>query len=322
MLPDISFLHPEVFWVLPALAVVWLAWLLLRRRRFVAFSSLSNLQSLRHRPSPLRRLPRFLLALAVVLSVVAAMDPVLPFSESRIDAQGLDIVLVMDLSSSMAEFVYTEKVPTMRLAVTKQALRDFIGRRRDDRIGLVVFSDNAYVISPMTFDYDYLLHYVDEIDDTLLRREGMTAIGEGIFMADVLLRWQSEENVKNKVIVVFTDGEHNYGRDPIEAVREADDEGVRTHLIGVDLAQSIKEKPAVQELIATIRHFGGEYFEANSSRQLAAANAVLARLEKGRLAGTRFERNEPVFKWFAIPALVLVLLALGFRAIPYFADLT
>jgi Ca-activated chloride channel family protein len=322
MLPEISFLHPEVFWVLPALVGVWFVWFLIRRRRFVAFSSLSYIQRLRHRPSPLRRMPKFLLALALVLSVIAAMDPVLPFAESRINAEGLDIVLVMDLSSSMAEFVYTERVPTMRLAVTKQALRDFIGRRRDDRIGLVVFSDNAYVISPMTFDYEYLLHYVDEIDDTLLRREGMTAIGEGIFMANVLLAWQSEQKIKNKVIVVFTDGEHNYGRDPIEAVREADATGARTHLIGVDLAQSIKEKPAVQELIGTIKHFGGEYFEANNSRQLAAANAVLARLEKGRLAGTRFERNEPIFTWFAVPALVLVILALGFRAIPYFADLT
>jgi Ca-activated chloride channel family protein len=322
MLPEISFLHPEVLWLAPALAAGWLVWFLLRRRRFVAFSSISDLQALRHRPSPLRRLPRFLLAVSLVLTVVAAMEPVLPFAESRVHAEGLDIVLVMDLSSSMAEFVYTEREPTMRLNVTKNALRDFIRRRRDDRIGLVVFSDNAYVISPLTFDYEYLLHYVDEIDDTLLRLEGMTAIGEGIFMANVLLAWQSEAKVKNKVIVVFTDGEHNFGRDPIEAVRLADANGVRSHLIGVDLAQSIKEKPAVKELISTIRYFGGEYFEANSSRELSAANAALARVEKGKLAGTRFERNEPVFMWFAIPALGFMLAAVALRSIPYFADLT
>lgn len=347
---EISFLRPDAFWAVPATALVLLLWFLLRRRRFVAFSAVRQLRLLRHHPSLLRRLPELLTLLALALILVALMEPVIPYSEAEIEAQGLDVMLVVDLSASMAEIMGSlselppnayrsppatrtvvgplaaqdqtaEVVPT-RLHATKQALRDFIDGRRNDRIGLVVFSDRAYVISPLTFDYDYLVRYVDGIDDTLLRTEGMTAIGEGIHLANVLLARQSEVDVRNKVIVVFTDGEHNIGRDPIEALGDVHAAGVRAHLIGVDLEQVVRQKPAVVKLIDTVRHYGGQYFQANSSRQLQNANTDLAALEKGRLAGTRLVRNVPIFTWFAIPALILIVVALGLRVIHYFTDIT
>jgi Ca-activated chloride channel family protein len=262
-------------------------------------------------------------------------EPVLPFSESTVEAQGLDIVLVVDLSSSMAEIMglNTEGTPTVRssetgkpfatrLEVCKQALRDFVQRRRNDRIALVVFSDEAYVISPLTFDYPYLLRYIDELDDTLMRTEGMTAIGEGMNLANVLLSKQSARDVRNKVIVVLTDGEHNIGRDPLQVLGETSAAGIRTYLIGVDLEQAIKEKPAVALLINSVRQQGGRYYQANSVRQLQAANADLAAIEKGRLAGRNFQRNVPIYSWFVMPAVVLLVVAVGCRAIPYFADLT
>ena len=328
-------------WGIPAAVLLALLWLLVRRRRFVAFSAVSQLQLLRHRPSILRRMPIILAAIGLGLIVVCLMEPVLPYSESRIEARGLDLVLVVDLSSSMAEPMSSSyelppdafRLPpggataprrprVTRLDATKQALRDFIRQRRDDRIGLVVFSDNAYIISPLTFDYEYLIDYVNGIDDTLLRMEGMTAIGEGIHLANVLLARQSREAVKNKVVVVFTDGEHNAGRDPIQVLEETNAAGFRAHLIGVDLDKAIREKPAVVNLIRTVHRYGGQYFQAGNTRQLAAANAALATLEKGRLAGKRFVYDVPVFDWFAKPAMILLALALGLRIIPYFSELT
>jgi Ca-activated chloride channel homolog len=235
----------------------------------------------------------------------------------------------------MAEIMglYTEGAPTVRsaqaakpfatrLEVAKRALRDFILRRKNDRIGLIVFSDEAYVISPLTFDYDYLLRYVDDLDDTLMRTEGMTAIGEGMHLATLLLDKQSEPDVTNKVIVVLTDGEHNIGRDPLEVLDEISAAGVRTYLIGLDLEEAIKKKPAVAQLIRSVQRHGGRYYQANSARQLQAANADLAVLEKGRLAGKEFKRNVPIYTWFTMPAVVLIAAAFGCRAIPYFADLT
>jgi Ca-activated chloride channel family protein len=332
---EISLLHPEVLWLGPALVAVSAVWLLVRRRRFLAFTGVSRFEALAHRrPSPFRRLPTVLTAVALGFAVLALAEPVIPYSESTIEAQGLDIVLVVDLSSSMAQImgVNTEGVATSRsklagkgfatrLEVSKQSLRDFIEKRRRDRIGLVVFSDNAYVISPLTFDHEYLLHYVDDIDDTLMRTEGMTAIGEGIYLGDVLFRKQSPPNSRNRVMVVLTDGAHNIGRDPIPAIEENAVEGIRTYVIGVDMEEAIKKTPAVSRLIDTVRRHGGRYFQANSARQIEAANATLATIEPGRLVGKTFVRNVPVFHWFVRPAIALMLAALALRAVPWFVEL-
>jgi hypothetical protein len=150
----------------------------------------------------------------------------------------------------------------------------------------------------------------------------MTAIGEGIHLANVLLARQSAEHVKNKVIVVLTDGEHNIGRDPIEALGDSDAAGVRAHLIGIDLEKALRQKPAVAKLVDTIRAYGGQYFQAESPTQLLAANRALSLLEKGRLAGRRFDLDVPIFTWFAMPALILLAIALGLRIFPYFTDVT
>jgi Ca-activated chloride channel family protein len=328
---EISFQRPEMLWSVTALALVLLvlSWLT-RRRRFVAFSGVRQLELLSHRPSLVRRMPWVLATGGLALIVVALMEPVIPYRESAVEAQGLDIVLVLDLSSSMLEKMgavspvrqEAKNPEEMRLNVTKEALRDFIRRRREDRIGLVVFSERAYVISPLSMDHDYVLRYVDEIDDTLPRSEGRTAIGEGIHLANVLLARQSFTTVRNKVIVIFTDGEHNSGRDPIEALGETSEAEVRAHLIGVNLDEVVKKKPAVAELIRVVRHLGGQYFQADSAIQLRNANRALAALEKGRLSGKHIERNVPIYRWFAIPALILLVGASGLRAIPYFTDVT
>jgi Ca-activated chloride channel family protein len=290
-----------------------------------------------------RRLPAVLVLLGFLSIVMALMEPVIPYSEAEIRAQGLDIVLVLDLSSSMQEMMgknSESRVTTTHLAfsnlnaqknqaprrtrldTTKEALRDFIVRRREDRIGLVVFSDHAYVVSPMTFDHPSLTDYVDMVDDQILRGEGMTAIGDGMALANFLLERQSSTERRNKVIVVFTDGEHNFGRDPIEVLAESDAANIRVHVVGVDIEQEVMNKPAVQRLISNVRRFGGQYFAADTERQLRAANAALELLEKGSLRSKAILHNKPVFEWFAIPALVLIAAGLSFRAIPYFADFT
>lgn len=339
----LTWLHPEWWWALPAaLAVFVLSRLLLRRRRFVAFSAVRWIASLRRRPSPFRRLPELLGLIAVAFTAAALMDPALPYSEAEIRSQGLDIALVLDLSSSMQETMDARRPPQSlqnltfsnrdtgaapppgrtRLETTKDALRDFITRRHDDRIGLIVFSDNAYVVSPLTFDYDYLTHYIDIVDDQILRGEGMTAIGDGIALANFLLSRQSTAERRNKVIVVFTDGENNYGRDPVEALGQADAAGVRVHVIGVDLEEEVKQKPAVRMLIESVRKYGGQYYNADTARQLRAAYSAIDSLEKGLLMSKAYVRNAPVFEWFAAPAILFLLAAVGIRAIPYFADFT
>src|SRR5215471_12258584 len=121
-----------------------------------------------------------------------------------------------------------------RLDATKAAIKTLVQLRHDDRLGLVVFSDHAYVISPLTFDHDYLLHYIDTVDDQMLRGEGMTAIGDGLALSDFLLAKQSTaQGHRNQVVVLFTDGENNIGRDPLEVMHEADAAHIRVHMVGL-----------------------------------------------------------------------------------------
>jgi Ca-activated chloride channel family protein len=331
-------------WFLPAAFAVLAVIALLRRRKFLAVTAVWALAPRTDRASRLRRLPAALAGAALAFITAALMEPVLPYTDSDTESRGVDIVLVLDLSSSMQETMNRARPPTTmanltfstkdsvtprapagptRLEATKAALMDFVAHRPTDRIGLIVFSDNAYVVSPLTVDHEYLRAYIQMIDDQILRGEGMTAIGEGIFLANqVLARQSSGADRRNRVIVVFTDGEHNHGRDPIPAIGESDQAATRVHLVGVDLEEEVKQKPQVLKLIETVRQYGGRYFTADTTGQLRAAYLAIDEIEKGVLVTKRYVRNAPVFHWFAIPALLAVALAVATSAVPYFIDLT
>jgi Ca-activated chloride channel family protein len=338
----LTFQQPGVVWVaIPVILVAGLVWRWRSRRTYLSFSTADWIHHLRHSPSAVRRLPVIATGAALGLILVALMDPVVPYSEMQVSAEGLDIVLVVDLSSSMLEAMGSPPPQTManltftsrdnapgrltrktRLETTKEALKDLISRRRGDRLGLVVFSDHPYLVSPLTFDHDNLFKYVDMLDEQILRGEGMTAIGDGIGLATQLLARQSPAEGSHKLIIVFTDGENNAGRDPLSSLAEADAAGLRLHVIGVDLEEEIKKKPAVLQLITTVRRLGGQYFNADTARELRAAYGRIDAMERGRLTSTAAVHSDPAYASFAMPAAVLLLLAIGVRAIPFFGDLT
>jgi Ca-activated chloride channel family protein len=320
------FLRPDLaWWFIGALiAVLGLRWRL-RRRLGIAVTT-PWIFGRRYRASPIRRLPAVLLVAGLALIGVALLDPVLPFAESRIHSQGLDIVIALDLSSSMQEPIAkptgTTSAPT-RLDATKSAIKTFVQLRHDDRIGLVVFSDHAYVISPLTFDHDYLSRYIDSVDDQMLRGEGMTAIGDGLALSDFLLSRQSTaQGHRNQVVVLFTDGENNIGRDPRDVLREADAAHVRVHMVGLAFEPDVKKKPEVQQLVRAVRQLGGRYFSADTASELTAASRAIDSVEKGVLVSQTYQHDAPVYHWFAVPALLLIVLAMALRVLPIFVDQT
>jgi Ca-activated chloride channel family protein len=322
------FLRPDLaWWMLGAVALVLLLRWRLRRRLGVAVTT-PWVFGRAYRASPLRQLPAVMLGLGLFLIGIALLDPVLPYAESQIHAQGLDIVIALDLSSSMQEQMdktpHTPGTPgKTRLDATKEAIATLIRLRHDDRIGLVVFSDHAYVISPLTFDHEYLVRYVGMVDDQLLRGEGMTAIGDGLAVADDLLARQStSQGHRNKVVVLFTDGENTMGRDPLEVMKEADAADIRVHMVGLALEADVKQKPPVQRLLQTVRRQSGRYVTADTSRELIAASQAIDATEKGVLVSQSYQHDAPVYQWFAVPALVAMVAAAALRALPIFVDQT
>jgi Ca-activated chloride channel homolog len=326
----IRFLEPSLApWLLTALLLVVLVkWRV--HWRFAATTMVRSLGARVYRASALRKLPLAVLLLALALIGGALLRPVIPYSQTEVQSRGLDIVILLDLSSSMQEEMGEPKVRTSktaavrtRLEATKHAIRTFIRARRDDRIGLVVFSDNPYVVSPLTFDHNYLLRYVDFIDDQILQNEGQTAIGDGLALSNYMLSRQAKEGSHgHQVIVLFTDGEYNRGRDPIEALAESKAADIRVHVIGVDLDQEVREKPAVMQLMNTVEQNGGKTYNAESERDLVAASRAIDTIEKSLLVSRVYVQDVPVYEWFAIPGLVCLVLAMGLRAIPYFVDQT
>ena len=329
-----KFLAPSIGWWIGGLIIVltFVKWRV--HMRYAASTTVRWLGAGRFRASGMRRLPFLALAVAIGLTGLALMQPVIPFSQAEVQSRGLDIVLLLDLSSSMQEIMGSGQLsPTQaetsvrrgrtRLEAGKSAIRAFVRNRHDDRIGLVVFSDNAYVVSPLTFDHQYLLHYIDMVDDKILEGEGQTAIGDGLALANYVLAKQATADSHNhQVVVLFTDGETNRGRDPVDVLAESKQADIRVHMIGVDLEREVKNKPAVQMLMNTIVQNGGRYFSADSERDLGTASRTIDRIEKGLLVSHVYVRDVPVYQWFAVPALVALCVAMGLRTIPYFVDQT
>ena len=337
------FLRPDLgWWLFGALALVAIVrWRM--RGRFAASTIVSRLASRTYRASIVRRLPLAALAAGLALVALALMEPVLPSIDTDVQSRGLDIVMLLDLSSSMQEpmervrpsrdlsrltFTSRDAAMTMRvqgktrLEATKDAIKSFVTRRRDDRIALIVFSDNAYVVSPLTFDHGYLLRYIDMVDDRILRGEGMTAIGDGLSLANYLLARQAGTMRRNQVVVLFTDGESNKGREPLDALEESNAANIRVHFVGLDLEQEVKNKAQVQKLVDAVRRYGGQYFDATTVRDLDRASRTIDAIEKGVLVNRVHVRDEPVYQWFALPALALLVAAFALRAIPFFVDQT
>jgi len=316
------FLHPELAWWFLALFAFAAGARVMRRRRLgLATTSVWAFNN-RYRVSAVRRAPAVILLAALALLGIALMDPVVPFAQHDVRSLGLDIVIALDLSASMQEPMSAGS-PATRLDATKAAIKAFVSRRVDDRIGLVIFSDNAYVISPLTFDHASLARYIDFVDNDLLRGEGMTAIGEGLALSHALLvRQPGASGRGHKVIVVFTDGENTMGRDPLGALQQADAADIRVHLVGIALDQEVRSKPKVQALLRAVGKYGGRSFNASSASELDAASRTIDAIEKGVLVRRTSEHDAPVYDWFAIPALICFAGAFALRAVPAFVDQT
>ena len=316
--------------ILPALLVfAFFKW---RRRK--SFLTLSMLPYLRNRIRPVSRfvyLPKALEIFALLLLVIALLNPVELSAERTIVNKGLDILLILDLSWSMQEPIDLEGAlerrragishkEATRLEAVKETMLDFVQKRQGDRIGLIVFSENAYVVAPMTQDIGYLTNYLRMVDAKTLSSEGQTAIGEGILTALNLAEEQKQESGKSlsKVMIVLTDGENNTGRDVYAAIEKAAQMRFKIYFIGVE----VKRAAETPRLIAAVRAAGGNYYDVRDADQLGKAYAEINRLEKGTYLTKAQVAHVPRYHPFALASLALLAASIGLRAIPYFIEVS
>ena len=232
---------------------------------------------------------KLLLAWSIwLLLIVALARPVYVGDEVPLPREGRDLMMAIDLSGSMAreDFALNGRRAT-RLDVVKDAATDFIQRREGDRLGLILFSERAYLQAPLTFDRKVIGKLLAEAGVGLTGQQ--TAIGDAIGVATKRLKDRPDDS---RVLILLTDGASNAGvLDPIQAAQVAKDFGIRIYTIGVGASKSVVRTPFGQQVVdpsrdldeATLKKVadltGGQYFRARDVAGLASVYADIDRLE-------------------------------------------
>lgn len=316
-----SFAHP---WLLLLLLVVPLvAWLKGRAGRQSAFlySSVSLVKNIigLNRTSVGAILLR-MRWLSLLFLILALARPRLGEGHAKIHASGIDIVVALDLSGSMAaEDFEIRGQPVNRVVMAKDVLRSFVAKRAADRIGLVAFAGRAYIATPLTLDHDFLLSNLDRLDIGTL--EDGTAIGSAISAAANRLR---ELRAKSKIIILMTDGQNNAGKvPPMTAAEAAQALGVRVYTIGVGTRgvarvpvngpfgkTYIDQRVDIDEdtLTKIAQMTGGKYYRAENTAGMRKIYAEIDQLEKTEVEVKKYQRYRELYPWFALSGLVILLL--------------
>ncbi len=288
--------------------LVWLRYFM-RRKSAMQFSNGQVLASLpkswRIWMQPL--LP-VLYGLGLVCLVVAMARPQRGLDESRVHTEGIDMVLLIDLSESMdtQDFVKLNRRMS-RLDATKDVVERFLKKRPNDRIGIVGFASLPYAIAPLTLDHNWLISRLDGLNTGMLdgRR---TAIGDGIASAVNRLR---ESKAKSKVIILLTDGANNFGTlSPENAARAAEALGIKIYTIGVGGARTgfFMQRQEVDEdtLKKVAKASGGKFFRARDLETLKAVYDEIDQLEKTEIDVEQFTSFEEASKGWIIAGIILL----------------
>lgn len=321
---NFSFQNPEAFWLflLLPLLVFW-HW---HRQRVgktpaLVFSNVQQLVQTRHRSLWLelfRHSPLVLRLLALSFLIIALARPRLENERQTIYAEGIDIMMVLDLSGSM---LAEDFEPKNRIEAAKEVAIDFINHRISDRIGLVVFAGQSYTQCPLTLDYNLLKTLIAKLEAGQLAEDG-TAIGLAIATAANRLR---DSQAKTKLIILLTDGQNNAGEiEPITAAELAAALGIKIYTVGAG-TQGYANYPFEDPLFgkrymrvkvdvddATLTRIaeltGGRYFRATDYESLRKIYREIDALEKTKVEVETYTEYKEEFVQFLVPALLCLAL--------------
>ncbi|NNE70230.1 MAG: VWA domain-containing protein [Rhodothermales bacterium] len=267
----------------------------------------------------LRHTPMVLRSLAVALGILALARPQERNVTRERFAEGVDIMMVLDTSTSMR----AEDFRPNRFEAARQVGAEFIDGRTSDRVGLVVFAAKAYTQAPLTLDYNFLLSMLNEVEVGVI--EDGTAIGTALAMAVNRLK---DTAATSKVIILLTDGQNNRGElSPETAAEVAKTIGVRVYAIGVGArgeAPFVIDNPFVgrqrrmvkveidEEMLTQVAEStGGKYFRATNNEALREIYEEIGELEKTRIEERVYTDYEERYPYYLVPAFLLLLLELS-----------
>ncbi|NBB75091.1 MAG: VWA domain-containing protein [Bacteroidetes bacterium] len=316
-----TFADPAWLWLLALVPVVGLVeWWRGRQRAGLRFSNVRLADAV---PSTwtqrLRWLPTALRMGVLALGIVALARPQTTDVIREQYAEGIDIMLVLDTSTSMR----AEDFDPNRFEAARTVASEFIDNRVSDRVGLIVFAAKAYTQTPLTLDYNFLQRMLDEVQVGVI--EDGTAIGTALAMATNRLK---STEAQSKVIILLTDGQNNRGEiDPVTAAEVAETMGVRVYSIGVGTrgeapfvvdhpftGQSRRMMPVQidEDMLRTVaQQTGGRYFRATSKEGLRTVYEEIDQLEKTEIEERVYtDRDEryPLFLWPAFGLLCIEVL--------------
>jgi Ca-activated chloride channel homolog len=323
---DITFANKELLWLLLIIPVI-IAWYIFKNKSFHAeinVSSFSGFEGVQ--PSLKTRLRHSLIVLrvlAIALIIVVLARPQSRSSWKDIKTEGIDIVLSLDISSSML----AKDFKPNRLDAAKEIAVEFIDSRPNDRIGLVIFSGESFTQCPLTSDHAVIKNLFSSIQ-TGMMKDG-TAIGDGLATAVARVK---DSKAKSKVVILLTDGVNNQGSvPPITAAEIAKAFGIRVYTVGVGTIGKALSPTGIVYANGTMEYMyvdvdiddktlteiadmtGGKYFRATDNNKLKEVYKEIDRMEKTIFEEKNFTNKAEHFLPFAIAAALLLLLEFVLR---------
>ncbi|MCQ8212816.1 VWA domain-containing protein [Cetobacterium somerae] len=267
-------------------------------------------------------LGRMFIYLSAIFMILALARPQLTTEGKVVKKDGIDIAIALDLSKSMEAKDFNPN----RLEKSKELLKEFIDKRPNDRLSLVVFGGEAYTKVPLTFDHSVLKNMISNITTDDITSNNRTAIGMGLGVA---LNRLKDSDSKSKVVILMTDGENNSGEmSPIGAAEVAKDLGIKVYTIGIGAREIpvagffgtsyIENKELDENLLNTIAEkTNGKYFRASDSKEFQNIFNEINNLEKSKIDSRSIYDITEYFEELLKIALALLLLGIFFEYFKY-----
>ena len=319
----------KAYFLLLLLLIPYILWYFLYRKKNEPTMRLSDTRQFAYAPKSLRQrlvhLPMMLRCLCFVLIVCAMARPQTHTAWDNKTVEGIDIMLAMDVSTSML----AEDLRPNRIEAAKEVAAEFISGRPDDNIGLTIFAGEAFTQCPMTSDHTSLLNLLQNVRTDIAARgliQDGTAVGMGL--ANAVSRLKASK-AKSKVVILLTDGSNNMGDlSPMTSAQIAKSLGIRVYTIGVGTNKVARypmpvaggvqyvnipveiDTKTLREIAATTQ---GNFYRATNNAELKNIYKDIDKLEKTKMNVKKFSKRYEAYQPFAVAAIICLLLEILLR---------